>query len=128
MNTISNISSIQIPLVLNYQIKISKNFTIAPSFGFYYSYGVKATGTADAGTFDVAVDLYKDNDLLKRSDFGFKTGVIFHFSGVGIGFNYEAGLVGMLNSVDKTVDKTLDNPKATTNLFAISLSYRFLKK
>ena len=94
----ATLSYLEIPVVLSYHIPIGRRkiWTIEPSIGGYYAYGVGGEFKDKSDFENTKVDAFGDKGILNRSDAGFRIGVgakLKHH--LYFGLNYDAGLVNV---------------------------------
>lgn len=107
-------SYLQVPVLVNYHF-IIKNFTIQPFAGAYYGLGIggKAKLSGEKG------DIFGDDGVLKRSDFGVRVGVGFVWKRIYLGAGYDFGCM------DLSKDNAFGDAKIRNNNFSISVGYNF---
>ncbi|MFI3282718.1 MAG: outer membrane beta-barrel protein [Rikenellaceae bacterium] len=121
--------AVELPILLNYNFKISKKSTIIPFVGVFYSFAV--AGDLEEG--GDSTDPYKKEEVLfegeestintrlfSRSDFGIRVGADYKYTRYSIGIAYDAGLTNLY--AKEFSDR---NYEASTGSFSINLGYYF---
>ncbi|MFI3293755.1 MAG: outer membrane beta-barrel protein [Rikenellaceae bacterium] len=121
--------ALEVPLLINYGIVISKKSTIHPFAGIFYSFAVAGDITEGGNSTnpykkrDVVFDDNinpTDTRLYRQSDFGVRFGLDYKLNSYSIGVAYDAGLINMYAKEFR--DR---NYEASTSSFSINLGYYF---
>jgi opacity protein-like surface antigen len=135
MNAKLNMYYLEIPITLNYQFNVGRNFAIVPYAGLYYGFGIDGNSkltysSSDYYTETEKIDIFDDEGGYKRSDFGVRLGVgmIFgkHYH-LGVGYEFS------LTDIDKASQPVLvgeedmggSHISARNRTWTISLGYNF---
>ncbi len=121
--------ALEIPVLVNYGIKITDNSTIHPFVGVYYSVALGGSMEEDGET----INPYKkesaefgyppeidDTQVFSRSDFGIRFGLDYKYKKYSIGVAYDAGVMNIFAK-----DFRDANFDASTGSFSINLGYYF---
>ncbi len=127
-NTIKSYA-LEVPVLLNYGVTLSKNSTLHPFVGVFYSFALGGK-MSEGGE---SINPYKKEDiefgnpaeivnsrLFSRSDFGIKLGLDYKYTKYSIGVAYD---IGLLNIYAK--DFRDMNYEASTGSLSINLGYYF---
>ncbi len=128
-----NLSTIQVPLLINYRIKLGYDFNIVPAVGVYYNYGFNGdyklsgtTGNSDLDDFLSAQQdnvVYGDDGELMRSNVGFRLALGFDWKMINLTLGYERDLI---NASRIQNDNGLNQESKTFNkAFTVSVGCRF---
>lgn len=107
-------SYLQVPLLVNYHFNLN-NFSIQPFAGVYYGLGIGGKAKEDGAK----MDLFGDDGILKRSDFGVRVGVGFTLKRIYLGAGYEFGCM------DISKNNLTGDTKLRNNGLTISVGYNF---
>ncbi|MDU1892191.1 MAG: porin family protein [Dysgonomonas sp.] len=109
---------IQVPLALGYEVYLSKNFAFNVNVGGYAAYGFKGYHTRETSSWTVEAgrppsdvsygpgidtDVFDDNNVLRRFDYGVIASVGFIYDIYMINFNYEHGLYNISNDASRVL-------------------------
>lgn len=114
---------VEIPLMVNYKFRIS-DFTLYPSAGVYYAYGISGKETYrdeyEGGAEVEEYDAFGEDGEYNRSDFGYRIGISATYKNFVLGVGYEHSLLNVCNAKDFDGDIKASN----SNIF-ISVGYNF---
>lgn len=124
-----SLSHIQVPLLVNYHVKLGSAFAIVPAIGIYYSYGINGnytfSGTSDNPelNYEAMNDyvVYGDKGELKRSNLGLRVGVGFDLKHINLTFGYERDIL----NTSKIEDGVNDNAENKNKMLTLSVGYCF---
>lgn len=115
-------SQLQIPVMVNYQVRMGKNFKFIPAVGVYYGFGIGGKFKGING-YDFSVNTYGSDGILKRSDLGIRTAVGFAWKKYSLIFGYEWGLTNIAKaSIQEIFIREVTFKNQT---FTLSLGYNF---
>lgn len=96
--TTINLNYFKVPVVLCFHIPVSRKFSIQPSVGGYYAFGVygdaKMTRSVENKKSTEKTNVFSDK-ILKRSDAGFSLGCAVDFSKFRISLGYDLGILNI---------------------------------
>lgn len=117
-----NESQLEIPVMINYQLRMGKNFKFIPAVGVYYGFGIGGKFKGKYGS-DFAINCYGSEGLLKRSDFGVRAAARFAWKQYSLTFGYDWGLT---NIAKESAQQVLTRgTKFKNRAFTLSLGYNF---
>lgn len=92
---------LQLPIHAGYKLEVADNTKINFHAGPYLAYGIGGKITAKAEVAGVEgkekTDIFGDDGLLKRFDFGVGLGAGVEFGKIGVGLGYDFGLVNIID-------------------------------
>ncbi|WP_300106984.1 outer membrane beta-barrel protein [uncultured Alistipes sp.] len=85
---------LQVPLAVNYHIRLAPKIAVIPSVGLYAAFGVHGKIRLGNKTYS---SLFGPDKVLSYGDFGFQTGLALLFDKFLVGASYQQGLLNMYN-------------------------------
>ena len=88
---------LEVPVVLNYHIRVGHEIHIIPFAGLYYGLGLHGIyhDETPEGCLDEDVKLFGEMRELKRSDFGARLGIGISRHNIYLGAAYEGGFLNL---------------------------------
>lgn len=125
-----NASYLEIPVMVNYKFHFGNTFSLYPSAGIYYAFGVGGKTKEESDKYD----MFGKMGEFKRSDLGIRVGVTFGIKRFNIGLGYEFGLMNISKGWDddyidyyayEEVNDYDGFAKAKNGNLFISIGYKF---
>lgn len=83
-----NAMYLELPVMLNYHIRLAPKVAVIPFAGFYGSLGVDGKQSFDDLGLEIQQNLFGKNKMFQRSDFGGRIGIGLNIHSVYIGASY----------------------------------------
>lgn len=115
-------SQLQIPVMVNYHVRIGKNFKFIPAVGVYYGFGIGGKLKGINGS-EADINTYGSEGVLKRSDLGIRAAIGFTWKKYSLTFGYEWGLTNLAKENIQQIFNADSNFK--NRAFTLSLGYNF---
>lgn len=117
----------QIPLTLHYRIGLGRQLALQPFAGAYFGAGIGGKARSESGW----SDLFGQQGILRRTDFGVRFGLGLSVKRIWFGVRYDRGCTNLLDgkyavwrpSPDSRYGYDFD--RLTANCFTISVGYDF---
>lgn len=119
MKTKCGIWYLQLPVMVNYKFFV-RDFTLYPSLGFVYSLGLGGTAKMVSGDEVVKEDIFGDNGMFKRSDFGMRVALNGEWKRIYAGLSYGFGFLNLAQAQENANTTVRNNCT-----FTISVGYNF---
>ncbi|MBO5902445.1 MAG: outer membrane beta-barrel protein [Tidjanibacter sp.] len=92
-----SLSYIEVPVMLNYKFFIGNDIALYPSAGVYYAFGVagNAVETFNGEKLGEPSDVFGEDGLLRRSDFGYRVGISASWRNFVLSAGYEGSILNV---------------------------------
>lgn len=107
---------LELPVMLNYHIKLAPKIAVIPFAGIYGSLGMEGKISEERNGLKIQQDIFGKENMMHRGDFGGRVGVGFSFYSVYIGASYGGGFINTSNS---------DNSTTRNRSWSLSVGYDF---
>lgn len=98
-----NVMYLELPIMLNYHIKLAPKIAIIPFAGLYGALGVEGKQAIERVGLKIQQDLLGKGHMMHRGDFGGRVGVGLSIYSVYIGASYGGGFINTANPGMSTI-------------------------
>ena len=95
-----NAMYLELPVMLNYHIRLAPKVAVIPFAGFYGSLGVDGKQSFDDLGLEIQQNLFGKNKMFQRGDFGGRIGIGLSIHSVYIGASYGGGFLNIAQEDD----------------------------
>lgn len=115
-----NAMYLELPVMLNYHIRLAPKVAVIPFAGFYGSLGVDGKQSFDDLGLEIQQNLFGKNKMFQRGDFGGRIGIGLSIHSVYIGASYGGGFLNIAQEDDTS--------KFRNRSWSLSVGYDFLTR
>ena len=112
-----NAMYLELPVMLNYHIRLAPKVAVIPFAGFYGSLGVDGKQSFDDLGLEIQQNLFGKNKMFQRGDFGGRIGIGLSIHSVYIGASYGGGFLNIAQEDDTS--------KFRNRSWSLSVGYDF---
>ena len=108
---------LELPVMLNYHIRLAPKVAVIPFAGFYGSLGVDGKQSFDDLGLEIQQNLFGKNKMFQRGDFGGRIGIGLSIHSVYIGASYGGGFLNIAQEDDTSNSATAVGPSPSATIF-----------